>query len=134
MSFIIIFVFISFLDIVQIFEFHKKWITQEQIVKSFPSWQGTKKPFNWFLGWMIAKCICDVALTFLFVFILVDKIGLVVMVFAILNYLVILFFQMIVYVVIESIVIAKLQNKEKVSKIRDIEESITEEPMNQPKE
>lgn len=120
MSFIILFVLFSFFDVMQIFDFHKKWIIQEQIVKTFPSWQGTKKPFNWFVGWMIAKCICDVALTFLFVFTLVDRIGMVVMVFAILNYLVILFFQMIVYVVIERIVIAKQQNKKDNSGKADI--------------
>lgn len=62
-------------EIVTVYGFHKRWIKEGETVQFIPEWKGTKKPFYWFLGWSIAKCVTDVIVIIAFVLVVpVDEV------------------------------------------------------------
>lgn len=102
-------------EIMTVYGFHKRWIKRGETVEFIPEWEGTKKPFYWFLGWSIAKCVTDVIIIIIFILVIpMNKSGL----FMLMPFIwcAAFFFEMIFYVICETIVIKHIRRKNAQSK------------------
>lgn len=110
MSLLIMLVLFFVYDIATVYEFYKRWIKNGETVKFIPEWKGTKKPFHWCLGWSIAKSVTDVIVFIVFVFMVpIDKpTWFILMPFM---WCVTFFFQMIFYVICETIIVKRIRRK-----------------------
>ncbi len=97
-------------EVMTVYRFYKQWIKEGKTVEFIPEWNGTKKLFHWFLGWSIAKIVTDVIVIIAFVLMIpVNRMGL--LIFMPLIWCVAFFFQMIFYVICETIVIKNIRRK-----------------------
>ncbi len=111
MPLIIELVLICVIDILFIMFNLKKWLAQERIIKTFPSWKNTKKPFYWFVIWSVVKFVIDLAVILAFIFIFVDKYGLVMIAFGIGVWIVLTICQMGLYLLIENVIVTVFRKK-----------------------
>ena len=100
------------MDAIIIYQNHKKWLIKGKTVEFFPAWKGTKKPFDWFCGWSIAKCVTDWIMIFAYVLTVITSIGkaaflaLIPVVWTICS-----FFEMIIYAISETIAVSIVRRK-----------------------
>lgn len=97
-------------EAVNVYNLYKAWVKKGGIVDFIPKWKDTKKPFYWFLGWNIAKCVTDVIIIVIFILAIpMNKSEL--FVFMVPIWFAAYFFQMIFYVICEAIVIKRIGRK-----------------------
>ncbi|MDE5593262.1 MAG: hypothetical protein K2I75_04950 [Clostridiales bacterium] len=115
-------------EIVTVYGFYKQWIKEGKTVEFIPEWKDTKKPFYWFLGWSIAKSVTDVIVIIVFVLMVpIDRPAwFILMPFA---WFVAFFFEMIFYVICETIVIKRIRRKNVQSKsqMKDTQDVVVDE-------
>lgn len=110
----------------------KKWMN-ERIIKIFPNWNGSKKPLYWFVIWGVIKFVIDIAVIIVFIFIAVEKYGLVMIAFGIGVWVLMTIIQIGLYLLLERVLISIIKSKIDDSKTKDLEESNIEESMSLPK-
>ena len=98
-------------NIIFIYNLHKGWIRKGKTVEFFPAWNGTKKPFYWFLGWSIAKCAVDMIIFLVYFFVVksIGRIGLMMLMPGV--WIVGCFFEMIFYAISETIAVSIVRRK-----------------------
>lgn len=91
---------------------YKGWIRKGKTIEFFPSWKGSKKPFHWFLGWSVAKCIADGIIFLVYILAIVvytGKAGFIALIPGV--WLVSCFFEMIFYAISETIAVSIVRRK-----------------------
>ena len=131
MPLIIELVLICGIDILFIIFNLKKWLGQERIIKSFPTWKGTKKPFYWFVIWSTIKFVIDVTFILVFIFLFVEKYGLVMIAFGFGVWILLTMCQMGIYLLIEKIMVVVKRKKGNLSKTAtdNKENTVAKEPI-----
>lgn len=100
-----------------VYGFYKQWIKEGKTVEFIPEWKDTKKPFHWFLGWSISKCVTDVIIIIVFVVMVpFDKSTWFILIPFI--WIIASFFEMIFYVICEAIVIKRIRRKNAQSSLQ----------------
>ncbi|MDE7164282.1 MAG: hypothetical protein K2O04_02515 [Clostridiales bacterium] len=99
------------MEAIIIYQNHKKWIREGKTVEFFPAWKGTNKPFHWFLGWSIAKCISDLFVIFLYAFIIVNIYGVVLLALIPIVWMLFALFQMVIYAISETLAVSIVRRK-----------------------
>ena len=129
---VIVLVFILGMDTVFLFyEARKRLVDNGHLIKTFPDWEGTKKPRYWLMGWTVAKYIFDLAWMLAFFFITVEIYGDIMMVFALVSWPFLSLTQLSLYLIVEKIMVVVKRKKGNLSKTAtdNKENTVAKEPI-----